>query len=83
MSATKEYEVETLIYELTRSYPYWPSTFGPCSEGCGKSARGCGKCADCLEKMLAERVGDELAWEIHAAITYFAELRKQAMEAVK
>jgi len=57
------------ITGIQRNYSDWPSTFGPCyNDECTNSARGCGLCANCHEKKLAEFVGDELAGKFHAAI---------------
>lgn len=47
-----------LIYQLRRNYPEYPGTFGNCStDGCKKAGSGCGKCADCCEKEIAELTG--------------------------
>jgi hypothetical protein len=51
---------------IYRNYPNWPSTFGACrEESCENSARGCGLCADCHEKALAEYAGKEAAKKFH------------------
>jgi hypothetical protein len=57
----RESALARMISDLWRSYPEWPSTFGPCSEKCGGSGRGSGPCASCVERAIGELVGDDLA----------------------
>ena len=72
------------IIGIQRNYPDWPSTFGGCStDGCEGSARGCGLCADCHEKELAEYVGSELAHKFHSAIKLRMEVYGEIYDAIE
>ena len=53
--------LERMISDMRRNHPEWPSTFGPCSEGCGGSGRGSGPCADCIERAIGLLVGQPMA----------------------
>lgn len=64
----KRNEIHELITTLRRNYPDWPSTFGPCSNDCGRNARGSGLCAYCCEDRLAQLTSKELASELHKHI---------------
>ncbi len=67
---------------IDRNYPDWPSTFGACrTDGCGNSARGCGYCADCHEKKLADIVGVYPASKYHDAVKEKAEAYRQVYAA--
>ena len=44
-----------LVYLLDRNYPVGATTFGPCSEGCGKPSRGSGFCKQCIIDELRSR----------------------------
>lgn len=63
-----------IVAALNRNYPYWPSTFGKCFNADDDdhkghdSARGSGECPICLEKDLANIVGDKLAYNMHHGI---------------
>ena len=62
-------EADSLISNIFRSYPRWPSTFGECANKCGRGmGRGCGKCAYCYEDELAELVGTDLAKQLHDSV---------------
>lgn len=50
---------DRLRYELA---PVGVTTMGPCSEGCGNSARGGGVCVACLTKGLRE-VTSTVDWD--------------------
>ena len=77
--STKAYMVETLINDLIRQYPTWPSTFSKC--GCGRgAARGGGQCSTCIEEDLAQIIDEEFADDIHATVRYFAHLKSTAIE---
>lgn len=56
MNARQLYD--RLRYELA---PVAVTTMGPCSEGCGGSARGSGVCVACLEAKLQSAV-PEVDW---------------------
>lgn len=65
----RETALERMISDLWRNHPEWPSTFGPCSEGCGGSGRGSGPCADCIERAIGLLVGQPMAaCGLHIAI---------------
>jgi hypothetical protein len=65
----RESALERMISDLWRNHPEWPSTFGPCSEGCGGSGRGSGPCADCIERAIGLLVGQPMAaCGLHIAI---------------
>lgn len=51
--------VNDILWSLHRNFPDHASTFGPCVNKCGNSARGSGKCADCLTKELGQMIDDE------------------------
>ena len=51
-------EAQRLIW---RNLPGHPTTFGPCSRGCGGHGRGSGPCLECAKKDLAELVGPDKA----------------------
>lgn len=67
---TKIDEANRIMQSLQRQYPFWPSTFGNCSNGLQacESARGAGKCSKCLEKELAGIVGKKLANTYHLSL---------------
>ena len=58
----------SLASGLQRNYVDRPNTFGKCSSGCGKRARGSGLCAYCYERDLAEIVGEGAASKFHDAV---------------
>jgi hypothetical protein len=65
----REPALERMISDLWRNHPEWPSTFGPCSEGCGNLGRGSGPCADCIERAIGLLVGQPMAaCGLHIAI---------------
>lgn len=65
----RESALERMISDLWRNHPEWPSTFGPCSEGCGGSGRGSGPCADCVERAIGMLIGEPMAaCGLHVAI---------------
>ena len=61
-------EVDNLKHAMWHNMPRWPTTMGPCKNGCNKQARGGGRCMDCLEKDLAAYVGADLALKYRLAI---------------
>lgn len=67
MSDSKEYQIRQAINGLRWNYPEGVTTFGPCQNQCGsgRSGRGCGPCAMCYEKELAELTTPELAKQFH------------------
>lgn len=70
--------VESLIYQLERQYPVWPSTFSTCE--CKRhSARGSGRCAECVEEELAKVIGRPLAWEVHHALKSYTQVKAFAI----
>lgn len=50
-----------ILERIHRNYPMWPSTFGPCVNGCDIMARGSGECVECLVASLTRCVGIDLA----------------------
>lgn len=59
-------------------YPGHISTWSACvRHGCGKFARGAGRCLECAEKDLAEVVGDVCAFKYVAAVRTVRELEKR------
>ena len=48
MTPKIQYKLSTFLYELRNQYPSGVTTMGPCSSGCGNSARGGYTCKDCL-----------------------------------
>lgn len=54
-------------------------TYGPCMNGCGKSARGGGLCFDCATKELGELVGGSLA-KIYAKLIKDAKQAESLMD---
>ena len=70
--------VETLIYQLERQYPMWPSTFSKCE--CKRHlARGAGRCGECIEEELADLIGRSLAWEVHHALKSYTQIKAFAI----
>lgn len=62
-------KADKAVSGILHNYPRWPSTFGACAtEGCQGIGRGCGKCALCYEKELAELVGEDLAEAFHESV---------------
>lgn len=60
----KEDKIANLISEIWYQHPFWPTTFGPCSnEGCPETARGGRKCKKCLQKQLSALTSEEFATE--------------------
>ena len=58
-----------LISDLRYQYPTGVTTYTPCANGCGRSARGGLTCSQCLEAELAKHIGSaETAEGIHVAI---------------
>jgi len=53
---------------IFQNHPRWPTTFGACSNKCGNTGRGSGKCADCFEKDLSGLVGKEMAHKFHQSV---------------
>ncbi len=60
-------KLNKLIYDIRYQTPVGVTTTGPCSNGCGKPARGSEKCKMCLTRDLSELVGLRLAGEFCAA----------------
>lgn len=60
-------QARTIAYNIMREYPGGVCTFGNCRNGCGRSARGAGECAECQTADLATHVGADLAerWRKH------------------
>lgn len=76
--ANDSYELSNLVRELERQYPIWPSTFSTCE--CKRHmARGGGRCAECIEEELAERVGKPLAWELHHSFKQYQRLKYEIL----
>jgi hypothetical protein len=72
------------VLGIYRSYPDWPSTFGKCStDGCENSARGCGLCADCHEKGLAQYSGEEAAKDFHDKVKAMSQSYGELVTAIK
>lgn len=70
--------VETLIYQLERQYPMWPSTFSTCE--CKRHrARGGGRCSECIVEELAGLIGRPLAWEVHHALKSYTQIKAFAI----
>ena len=81
---SKYEQVTDLIHQLHRNYPNWPSTFGPCKNGCEKMARGSGSCADCIEKKIAKITDDPiLASKLHHHIQEQARILRVWQDTVK
>lgn len=59
---SKQRDFFSALYDLRQNYFHGVATMGPCcTEGCDKSARGGGKCADCCEKEMADIMGSAIA----------------------
>lgn len=60
-------QARIIAYDILREYPSGVATFGNCRNGCGRSARGSGECAECRTADLATHVGQALAerWRAH------------------
>ncbi len=54
------YHIEQLLIKIHHQLPIWPTTYGACDCGRGRS-RGGRKCLLCLEEELATYVGEEKA----------------------
>ena len=72
----KKIEFYGLLHELSLQYPKGVTTCGPCcNEGCTELSRGSGECRHCLEKEMAELLGDlELAKAIHSSVKSYRHL---------
>jgi hypothetical protein len=53
--------VDDLLRVYRRNHPDRDVTWAPCSQGCGRGARGGGTCGDCAFAELARRFGREEA----------------------
>jgi hypothetical protein len=76
-------DLDSLLHLLRRSYPEYPSTFNPCRNECGNSARGSGLCAACIEDEIAKISSPVLAGKLHNAIVEQAEVIGQIKELMK
>jgi len=57
--------IDSLINDLRRNYPDWPSTFSQCmNEGCVNGARGGRQCIECIFNELMELTGNDSHVEI-------------------
>ena len=76
--AEKPAGVAESTYLIWRNLPTYPSTFGECSEGCGRGmGRGCGPCLECARESLGRACGDqELANRYVAAARTCRELER-------
>ena len=76
--ATETYELSELIRELERQHPIWPSTFSTCE--CKRhSGRGGGRCHECIEEALAEKIGKPLAWELHKSLMQYQRIKSEIL----
>lgn len=73
-------QIMDLQHVLWRNLANGAFTSGPCSAGCGKSARGSGLCASCATEQLGELVGKQMAAKYAAKIRAIRQM-EAAMEA--
>ena len=71
-----------LLHAIQHNYPTGnlQCTMGPCSDGCGRTARGSGLYPDCCEKEMAELIGEVCAGNIHAYISSQQIFIRQAID---
>lgn len=55
-------KLNDLISKIRYQLPIGVTTWGDCANTCGNSARGSAKCIECLEKELADIVGNGKAF---------------------
>lgn len=77
----KNAKASDYIWWLKKQYPVGVTTFGPCANGCGMSARGGRVCAECLTKELEKVVGAELATELYLSISRLHRVECAVLEA--
>jgi len=76
MTDLSKMDLDTFRWHLRRNLPAFATTFAPCDQGCGGSARAGGPCAACVRTAIATRFGQaEAARAVLDAMT----ARDQAM----
>lgn len=82
----KTAKLDSLLASLMYQYPRFPAitTHGTCSvDGCNNSSRGSRACPSCLEKELADFLGDPpRAEQLHRAIRHTSELIQETYESL-
>lgn len=78
MSQSPQADLRFLTNALWRGHPLWPSTFSKCpTPACTKAGRGGNYCVECVEKQLAQIVGEEDAAEYHNLIKQISALGRK------
>lgn len=76
-------KLNDLISKIKYQLPLSVTTWGACNKSCGNRARGAAKCIECLEKELADIVGNDKAFNFVRKATDERNARAEMQEYIE